>query len=299
MKPLLHNIRLVAFALILAFAASYADATVGTGSMPASFSPSNNTDVPVNIGSIRQDKGGALGGPLGGLSVNNLLVYQTSLLQKKVYLQGPVHGGRLGDAISTVSFGVNYATPANDYRVGVTTTGSLQNTQQPYRLRSTNLANTEMKNVCAAADGTLTLTCPPEAPLCPPGTVPGPNGTCITPPPPTCVGRVTFSGNYRWAKILYQSYVPGNGNPPLLVTVKLVGTANPPVASGTERYDVFTIPENATNESYRPSKPTVNCNIANAGQGCETEGTYGFASGYTVSVSPRVVIGGIICTEFD
>ncbi len=291
-KTILNNIKLIAFGIVFAVGASYAYASIGSPSMPASFSASNNTEIPVNIGNIRQDKGGATGGALGGLSVNNLLAYQTSLLQKKAYFKGTVHGGHLGDLTSIVSFGVNYVTPADDYRVGITTTGSLNVTKALQHLRSSNLVNPTMKQVCATSDGTLTLTCPPLQPQCPVNTQPDGDGGCV---PIPCVANVSFNkGGIRWGSVSFAGVGGNTTHPELLITVTLVGTAVPSVTSGGERDVAFIIPANATNISYKPLNPSANCNV---GIGCEIEGTYGFDHGYTSSVNPPLLPGGRICTE--
>lgn len=85
--------KLFAFGLLLSLAT-----VVGAYTPPAGAFPSNNTDVPLNVTNVMQDKS-------GGLSVGALHVRGLAYFADQTFVPGRIRGGNVGDVAGTVAFG--------------------------------------------------------------------------------------------------------------------------------------------------------------------------------------------------
>jgi hypothetical protein len=113
----------------------------------------------------------------------------------------------------------------------------------------------------------------------------------INPPSGECVGTLTFNGQFRRGKVIYN----GPAHPALSIGITEVGYVWPQPGSMTGEYPAvhnFTMPSGGTGtHSFWEGN---DCNA----YGCEFEGTGGFDHAYVSSVSPSTASsGGKICVQ--
>ena len=140
MKHIFNNIRLITLALILAFAASYANAAF---SLPSGTPPQNSAiAVPVHTGrsQIRS----------GSLSVGDFISASTSSFDQDIFIEEQtIYGGTPTSSTSTIKFG-------STDTVHVQSNGSIK--VKSY-IQSQGLATGEIKELCADTEGNIVI-CP-------------------------------------------------------------------------------------------------------------------------------------------
>jgi hypothetical protein len=151
-KQILHNLTFIFFGALFAVGLSYVVQAAGTYTAPSGTAPANNTDLPLNVGSMLQVKG-------GGLSVNAFSAYQNAEFDGSTYFNGPLFAPTSN---GTIIFGGGDST--GEHNVGLAISGALNSTGI---LGSAPLANSTTSTVCADGNGVVILcgaTAPPPPP---------------------------------------------------------------------------------------------------------------------------------------